>query len=138
MILRATPRAHSVRMSAEVPCADNPPAPNDPAEIRMENGEQAATPFGDLARGTMATVLIVGAIPALAITTLMHSHDKAIAQSHAPAASAPATLTVPLSVPRDSGEAWRFAFGYVEFDWDPDAPGGVPGFDSWPPGSRRR
>ena len=21
-----------------------------------------------------------------------------------------------------------FAFGYVEFDWDPDAPGGVPGF----------
>lgn len=103
----------------------------------MEHREQAATRFGGLARATMATVLIVGAIATLAITTLLHSHDKATAQSHVPA-SAPATLTVPLSVPRDSGEAWPFAFGYVEFDWDPDAPGGVPGFDSWPPGSRRR
>ena len=25
-----------------------------------------------------------------------------------------------------------FAFGYLEFDWDPNAPGGVPGFGSWP------
>ena len=25
-----------------------------------------------------------------------------------------------------------FAFGFLEFDWDPVAPGGVPGFDSWP------
>ena len=25
-----------------------------------------------------------------------------------------------------------FAFGYLEFDWDPSAPGGVPGFDAWP------
>jgi hypothetical protein len=24
------------------------------------------------------------------------------------------------------------AFGYLEFDWDPNAPGGVPGFGSWP------
>ena len=24
-----------------------------------------------------------------------------------------------------------FAFGFLEFDWDPNAPGGVPGFDSW-------
>jgi len=23
-------------------------------------------------------------------------------------------------------------FGFLEFDWDPDAPGGVPGFDPWP------
>ena len=23
-------------------------------------------------------------------------------------------------------------FGFLEYDWDPDAPGGVPGFDSWP------
>ena len=23
-----------------------------------------------------------------------------------------------------------FAFGFLEFDWDPNAPGGVPGFDS--------
>ena len=25
-----------------------------------------------------------------------------------------------------------FAFGFLEFDWDPNAPGGVPGFDSSP------
>ena len=104
----------------------------------MENGEQAATRSSYLLRMTMATVLIVGAMTALAITSLMHSHDKATAQSHVPAASAPATLAVPLSVPRDSGEAWPFAFGYLEFDWDPAAPEGVPGFDSWPAGSRRR
>ena len=24
-----------------------------------------------------------------------------------------------------------FAFGYLEFDWDPRAPSGMPGFDSW-------
>lgn len=24
------------------------------------------------------------------------------------------------------------AFGYLEFDWDPSAPGGLPGFDKWP------
>ena len=23
-------------------------------------------------------------------------------------------------------------FGFLEYDWDPDAPGGVSGFDSWP------
>ena len=26
----------------------------------------------------------------------------------------------------------RFAFGFLEFDWNPNAPGGVPGFDPWP------
>lgn len=25
-----------------------------------------------------------------------------------------------------------FAFGFLEFDWDPAVPGGVPGFDVWP------
>jgi hypothetical protein len=34
------------------------------------------------------------------------------------------------------GNIGPFAFGYVEFDVDPAL--GVPGFDSWPPGSGRR
>ena len=38
----------------------------------------------------------------------------------------------------DSGDIGSFAFGYTEFDVDPRRPGGVPGFDSWPPGSPRR
>ena len=41
------------------------------------------------------------------------------------------------SVPLNPAEVGRFAFGHVEIDWDPSAPGGVPGFDSWPPGSQR-
>ena len=42
-------------------------------------------------------------------------------QSMQIAATAPASITRP-----------SFAFGFLEFDWDPRAPGGVPGFDSWP------
>lgn len=26
-------------------------------------------------------------------------------------------------------------FGFLEFDWDPNAPGGIPGFDPWPQSS---
>ena len=36
------------------------------------------------------------------------------------AAAAPAAVTQP-----------SFAFGFLEFDWDPNAAGGVPGFGSW-------
>jgi hypothetical protein len=46
--------------------------------------------------------------------------------------------SIPNSIPSDAGDIGSFAFGYVEFDWDPNAPGGVPGFDSWPPGSPPR
>ena len=88
-------------------------------------------------RETMATVLIVAAIAALAITSLLQSHQQATAQSGVLAKPSPLRPTLPLSVPLDSGDVGPFAFGHVEFDWAPAAPGGVPGFDSWPPGSRR-
>ena len=42
-------------------------------------------------------------------------------QSVRVAAAAPAAVTQP-----------SFAFGFLEFDWDPNAAGGVPGFSSWP------
>ena len=52
--------------------------------------------------------------------------------------------TAPNAIP-DSGSAssseqdsGNFAWGYVEFDQDPKAPGGIPGFDQWPPGAPRR
>ena len=48
----------------------------------------------------------------------------------------PAPSTVAASGSSRSGELGPFAFGHVEFDWGPSAAGGVPGFDSWPPGSR--
>jgi hypothetical protein len=107
----------------------------DSLEAYMEsvpNGAQATTPS---ARATIATVLVAAAIAALAITSLIHSNERATAQSHL-AQPAPSMLTVPLSIPRDSGEIGPFAFGYVEFDWDPA--GGVPGFSSWPPGPPSR
>mgnify|MGYP000636143188 CR=1 FL=1 len=36
--------------------------------------------------------------------------------------------------PASPGPRERYStfFGFLEFDWDPNAPGGVPGFDPWP------
>ncbi len=45
----------------------------------MERGGQSATHSGGLARATTATVLIVAAIAALAITSLIQSHRRATA-----------------------------------------------------------
>lgn len=101
----------------------------------VPNGEQPATPSSMLTRTTMATVLMVAAIAALAITSLVHSNVRATAQSRDVMQAAPSVATVPLHIPLDSGEVSRFAFGHVEFDWDPA--GGVPGFDSWPLGTPR-
>ena len=52
------------------------------------------------------------------VTTIVHERVPEIVPV-ATAASAAATRP-------------SFAFGYLEFDWDPNAPGGVPGFDPWP------
>jgi hypothetical protein len=98
------------------------------------NGKRAPSPPGVSARATMATALIMTAIASLAITSLIHS-KRATAQSHL-TRPAPSMLTVPLSIPLDSGELGPFAFGHVEFDWDPAV--GVPGFSSWPPGAHSR
>ena len=81
----------------------------------VPNAKRRPPPSGVSARATMATVLIVAAIAALAITSLIHSNggrppNRAFAQP------APSMLTVPLSIPLDSGEVGPFAFGHVEFD----------------------
>lgn len=103
----------------------------------MEELGDAAARSSEVVRGIMATVLIVAAVAALAITSLIHSHGSAGAQFLLPVpSSAPAALAVPRHVPADSGEVAPFAFGYVEFDWNPAAPGGVPGFSSWPPAAQ--
>ena len=90
-------------------------------------------------RTTLAMSLIVAAIAALVITSLLRTHDRAAAQSAAPtpAVAQVAPAEISMSVPLDSGEVGPFAFGYLVFDWDPGAPGGVPGFDSWPPTGKR-
>jgi len=91
---------------------------------------------GVLARTTMAMALIVAAVAALAITSLSPTH-RATAQPPAVAQAAPTAATIPMSAPLDSRDVGPFAFGYLVFDWDPRAPGGVPGFDTWPPSGRR-
>jgi hypothetical protein len=40
--------------------------------------------------------------------------------------------------PSNAQDPGNFAWGYVEFDQDPKAPGGIPGFDHWPPGAPAR
>lgn len=105
------------------------------------NDKMPADESGLLTRTTLATVLIVAAMAALAMTSLIRTYQPATAQTPAVAQAAPAAAMVPSelppSVPLDSGDIGHFAFGYLVFDWDPQAPGGVPGFDSWPPGTRR-
>ncbi len=92
--------------------------------------EQAFARLDVFARTTLATVLIVAAIAALAVTSLIQSNKRASAQPRALAQ--PALATAARSAALDSGAAGHFAFGHVEFDWAPAD--GVPGFDSWPPG----
>jgi hypothetical protein len=76
--------------------------------------------------GVLAAVLIGGAFgtPRSALTgetiTPELPSSATIIGASAPQV-APAAVTLP-----------SFAFGFLEFDWEPNAPGGVPGFDSWP------
>ena len=102
----------------------------------VSNGELASTPSRVLTRTTMATALIVAAIAALAITSLVQSNVRATAQSGDVKQAVPSVATVPLYIPLDSGEVSSFAFGHVEFDQNPA--GGVPGFGSWPLGTPRQ
>ena len=98
------------------------------------NGERTTLPTGVPARVAMAIALIAAAIASLVITSLIHGR-RAIAQSDLtqPPSS---TLTAPLSSPRDHDNSGPFAFGHLEFDWNPAE--GVPGFSSWPPDGRSK
>jgi hypothetical protein len=99
--------------------------------------EQVTTRSDVLVRVLMATVLIVVAVAALAITSLIHAREQTAARERIlERTSTPKMHVVPSSVPVRTGDVGRFAFGHLEFDWDPDAPDGVPGFDVWPPVAR--
>jgi hypothetical protein len=79
--------------------------------------------------------------PLAVIATLANPPARTVAvsaEAYALAEPQGARPRILYSVPPDDGDIGHFAFGYVEFDWDPAAPGGVPGFDSWPPGSPHR
>jgi len=50
----------------------------------------------------------------------------------------PNAIPAPEPTPSNAQDPGNFAWGYVEFDQDPKAPGGIPGFDHWPPGATPR
>jgi hypothetical protein len=138
MILYAKPRAQSPcvfgapfsREGGDPPRSDDP----DPVEAHMEPvpiDEQAPSHFGVLARATMAISLIVTAIAVLAITSQIHSHQQATAEARLLLRPAP---SMPWSA---AGFGDVGPFGFLEFDWDPAAPGGIPGFDFGRPRTQR-
>jgi hypothetical protein len=111
--------------------------------IERCGGDMTANPNGErracadvFARIAMATVLLVTAIAALAITSVMHGHERAAARDRVQQRTAPSRPAMSSPQLQGLGAVGTFAFGHLEFDWDPTAPDGVPGFDTWPPGGR--
>jgi hypothetical protein len=81
----------------------------------------------------MATALMMAAVAALAMTSLVQSNERATAKSDKAVQSAQSTPMVRMSVVLDSGEVGPFAFGYLVFENDPAS--GVAGFGPLPPRS---
>jgi hypothetical protein len=100
----------------------------------ISRAEQAESGLCALERTVIAPALLA-TLAALALTSFIHGSKPSGAEERVLAASVPSMRTMPSFVPTDSGETSRFAFGHLEFDWDPA--NGVPGFDSWPTGSSR-
>ena len=70
---------------------------------------------------------------ALAILSIPYAvHSQRVASLPEPNAVV-AAVPVPAPVERGLTDTGDFAFGFLVFDWDPQAPGGVPGFDQWIP-----
>ena len=86
-----------------------------------------------IARRWIAIALVLAAFLA---ATLIVSVAQISHPVDSPVHAKPEGVSVPSSAVPDT-DVGSFAFGYVEFDQNPKAPGGVPGFDSWPPGSPR-
>ena len=102
------PHLPNVRSSAETQSEVAFRAGRAPARVRM------------FERATMATALMMAAVAALAMTSLVQSNEQS-------------TPVVPMSGALDSGEVGPFAFGYLVFENDPA--GGVAGFGPLPPRS---
>jgi hypothetical protein len=97
------------------------------------------SPHSPVAWAALATVAL------LALSSLTAAHVRVPEQPPAfpaePITTGGSTAAVPklagasvsgTSAIPSRGPGLKLFFGFVEFDWDPDAPGGVPGFDSWP------
>ena len=81
----------------------------------------------------IATLTLIVALLGLALPSSWLDERSGGATSAAvrPAAHQASPPNASGSTSFERGHGSRF-FGFLEFDWDPDAPGGVPGFDPWP------
>lgn len=97
------------------------------------------SPYSPVAWAALTTVAL------LALSSLTAAHDRVPKPPSALPAEPITTGGSLAAVPKlagasvsgtsaipSRGAGRKLFFGFVEFDWDPDAPGGVPGFDSWP------
>ena len=91
---------------------------------------------GDPARRILlAVAALFAAVLALVLPGASSNQGTGTVVAWAADLSAPHSATAPVDMARspssNHGDGSRF-FGFLEFDWDPNAPGGVPGFDPWP------
>ena len=99
--------------------------------VHTSEASPARRPADRLARALAASAL-VAAVLALAVPVSGQS-PAAIGAPAALSESHLLTTSVRMSPPAsaDQGQVSLF-FGFLEYDWDPRAPGGAPGFDPWP------
>src|SRR5262245_54685027 len=111
----------------------------DPDWTERPAASSSYSPYSPVAWAALASVAL------LALSSLTAAHDRVpkppsafpaeLVTTAGSTAAVPKLAGAPLSgtsaIP-SRGAGLKLFFGFVEFDWDPDAPGGVPGFDSWP------
>src|SRR5262245_39806140 len=104
----------------------------DPDWRERAAANSSYSPYSPVAWAALTTVTLV------ALNSLAAGHDRVPKPPSALPAEPITTGGSPAAVPKLAGTSvsgtsgLRLFFSFVEFDWDPDAPGGVPGFDSWP------
>jgi hypothetical protein len=111
----------------------------DPDRRELATANSSYPPYSPLAWAGLTTVAM------LALSSLTAAHDRVpepppafpaeLITTGGSTAAVPKLASVSLSGTSailSRGAGLKLFFGFVEFDWDPDASGGVPGFDSWP------
>jgi hypothetical protein len=111
----------------------------DPDWRERAAANSSYSPYSPVAWAALTTVAL------LALSSLTAAHDRVPEPPSAfpaePITTGGSTAAVPklagvslsgTSAIPSRGAGLKLFFGFVEFDWDPDAPGGVPGFDARP------
>jgi hypothetical protein len=93
------------------------------------NSVPADAPPGRRVR--IVTISLLAAVLALALSAAWFGHPTGAATVESAPRYSATGANVPASSSFNRGRVPRF-FGFLEYDWDPDAPEGVPGFDPWP------